>query len=138
MLPQVILWFSLNILTCLLIEIWNLIVLDIFPFFQVLCKFGVVAFLCFSNWRLWCGGHLICTIRTCEFLFVDVVLSRIDLLMWIYLDEKLWIMWCMWYWNVDVIEDMSWSYTWMNEIILRILWRVVWISIRGHSVGILG
>ena len=108
-----------------------------FPF-QVLFKFGIAAFLCFSNWRLWRGRHLICTIRTCEFLFVDVVLSRIGILTWIYLDGKLWIMWCMWYWNVDVIEEMTWYYTWMNEIILRILYRWVWLSFRGHSAGILG
>ena len=40
-----------------------------------------------------------------NFFFVDVVLSKIGLLMWIYLDEKLWIMWCMWYWNVVCIEN---------------------------------
>ena len=40
-----------------------------------------------------------------NFYFVDVVLSRIGLLMWIYLDGNLWIMWCMWYWNVVGIEN---------------------------------
>ena len=40
-----------------------------------------------------------------NFCFVNVVLSRIGLLMWIYLDGKLWIMWCMWYWNVVGIDN---------------------------------
>ena len=47
-----------------------------------------------------------------NFCFVDVVLSRIGLLMWIYLDGKLWIMW-------DMIILKGWCY-WENDMILYI------------------
>ena len=104
-------------MTCLLTEKWNLILLDIFSPFQVLFKFRVAAFLYFSNWRLWRGGHLICTIRTYGFLFcwcsfiwnwfIDVNIFR-----WKIMDYVMYvILKCCWYWENDMILYMDeWGY----------------------------
>ena len=81
--------FLKNVLTCLLTEMWNLMVLDIFFLFRYCVSSGLLlsSALVIEDYDV--VGIYSAQSELVNFCFVDVVLSRIGLLMWIYLDGKI-------------------------------------------------